>query len=191
MVFKMRCDNIAVGVVGGMLYGAEVGNVHILRDDDKTAGMLTGRAFYADKPESKAVLLRLRCGYTALLKILLDIAVGGLFRQRTDRSGAENVIGAEKHFGIFMRLRLIFAREIKVDIGRFFVAGEAEEGFERDIKALALHLCAAFGTVLFGHIRAAAVGAVGYELAVTALWADVVRGEGIDLRDAGHIRDQR
>ena len=82
-----------------------------------------------------------------------------------------------------MRLGLIFAGEVEVNIGGLFVAWEAEECLERDIEAVTVHARAAFGAVLFGHVRAAAVAAVGDELRVLALGADVVRREGVDLRD--------
>ena len=191
VIFKMRGDYIAVRVIRRVLHGAEVRHVHILRDDDKAAGVLAGRALDADKPLSETVLLGLGGLHTVLLKVFLDIAVGGLLGEGADRPGAEDVIRTEEDFGVFMRLGLVFTGEVKVDIGRLFVAGEAKEGLERDIEAVAPHACAALGTVLLGHVRAAAVAAVGNELAVAALGADIVRRQGVDLRDAGHIRDDR
>ena len=183
VIFKMGGDNVAVRVVCRMLDGAEIRHVHVLRHDDEAAWVLTRGALDADKPQREAVLLGLGRLYPALLKIFLDIAVGGLFGEGAYRSGAENMVGAEQRLGIFMRLGLIFAGEVEVNIGGLFVAWEAEEGLERDIEAVTVHARAAFGAVLFGHVRAAAVAAVGNELRVLALGADVVRREGVDLRD--------
>ena len=183
VIFKMSGDNVAVRVVCRMLDGAEIRHVHVLRHDDEAAWVLTRGALDADKPQREAVLLGLGRLYPALLKIFLDIAVGGLFGEGAYRSGAENMVGAEQRLGIFMRLGLIFAGEVEVNIGGLFVAWEAEEGLERDIEAVTVHARAAFGAVLFGHIRAATVAAVGDELRVLALGADVVRREGVDLRD--------
>ena len=112
----MRGDYIALGVVGRMLHGAKIGDIHILRDNDKAAGVLTCRALNADKPLCKAVFLRLCNLELALLEILFYISVGGLFRQRAYRAGTENMVRAEKLFCIFMRLCLIFAGEVKVNI---------------------------------------------------------------------------
>ena len=101
------------------------------------------------------------------------------------------MVGAKEDLGVFVRLGLILAGEVKVDIRGLFVAGEAQERLERNVEAVAAHARAALRAVLFRHVRAAAVAAVGDELAVAALGADIVRRQGVDLRDAGHIRDDR
>ena len=89
-----------------------------------------------------------------------------------------------------MRPRLILTREVQVNI-RHLAAAEAEEGLKRNVKAVLDVLRAAFRAVLIRHIRAAAVAAVGDELAVPALRAAVVRRERVDLGDARHIGDER
>lgn len=66
----MGGDYIALGVVGRMLNGAEICDIHILRDNDKAAGMLTCGALNADKSLCKAVFLRFRDLELALLEIL-------------------------------------------------------------------------------------------------------------------------
>ena len=90
-----------------------------------------------------------------------------------------------------MCLRLIFAREVKVDIGGLFISRETEEGLKRDIKAVLPHERAALGAVFRRHVRSAAVRSVGYEFRVSALGADIVRRQGVDLGDAGHIGNDR
>ena len=191
VVFKMRCDNIAVGVVCRVLHRAEVRDILVLRHNDEPAGVLPRCALYAHKPLREAVLLRLAGLYAALLEVLFHVAVGGLFRERADRPGAENMVGAEKRLGVLVRLCLILSGEIEVYIRGLFVAGEAEERLKRDVEPIAAHTRAALGAVLFRHIRAAAVAAVEDELAVAALGADIVRREGVDLSDAGHVRHDR
>ena len=191
VVFKVRRDDVAVGVVSRVLDGAEVRHVHILRDDDEAAGVLAGRAFDADETERQPVFLGLGGLDAALLEIFFDIAEGRLFRERADRAGAEHMVRAEEHLGVFVRLRLVFAREVQVDIGRFFISRETEEGLEWDVEAVAAHARAAFRAVLFRHVGAAAEAAVFDEFAVAALGADIVRREGVDLRDAGHVGHDR
>ena len=89
-----------------------------------------------------------------------------------------------------MRHGLVFAGEVEVDIGGL-VALEAEEGLERDLVAVAPQRRAADGAVLFGQVDAAArLVAHGGEFGVFAVRAAVVRGEGVDLRDAGKIRHE-
>ena len=190
VVFKMGGDDVAVRIVGRVLHGAEIRDVLVLRDDDEAAGMLTGRALDADAAEREAVHLRLRQGLAALLEVLEDIAVGRLFRQRADRAGAEHVIRAEELFGVFMRLGLIFAREVQVDIGHL-VAAEAEERLKRDVETVLAQLRPAPGAHLVRHIRAAAKACARVKVRILALRADIVRRERVDLRDAGEIRHER
>ncbi len=173
-----------------MLHGAEIRDVLVLRDDDEAAGVLAGRALDANAAEREAVHLRLRQGLAALLEVLEDIAVGRLFRQRADRAGAEHVIRAEELFGVFMRLGLIFAREVQVDIGHL-VAAEAEERLKRDVETVLAQLRPAPGAHLVRHIRAAAEARAGVKVRILALRADIVRRERVDLRDAGEIRHER
>ena len=190
VVFKVGGDDVAVRIVGRMLHGAEIRDVLVLRDDDKAAGVLAGRALDADTAERKAVHLRLRQGLAALLKILEYVAVGRLFGQRADRSGAEHVIRAEEFFRILVRLTLIFAREVQVDIGHL-VAAEAEERLKRDIEPVLAQLRAALRAHLVRHIRAAAKARAGVKIRILALRANIVRRQGVDLRDAGEIRHER
>ena len=49
VIFKVGGDDTAARVVGGVLHGAEVLDLHVLWDDDQTARVLTRRALYADK----------------------------------------------------------------------------------------------------------------------------------------------
>ena len=135
VIFKMCGDYIAVRVVRRVLRGAEVRHVHVLRDDDKTAGVLAGRALDADKPLSETVLLGLGGLHTVLLKVFLDIAVGGLLGEGADRPGAEDVIRTEEDFGVFMRLGLVFTGEVKVDI-RFLCTTKSKECFKRNFQAI-------------------------------------------------------
>ena len=60
MIFKVRRYYAALGIVRRMLHRAEIGNVHILRYDDKAAGVLAGSALNTDKTLCKAVFLYLR-----------------------------------------------------------------------------------------------------------------------------------
>ena len=126
-------DYAALGIVRRMLHGAEIRNVHILRYDDKAAGVLTRCALNADESFCKTILLDLCDLYAALLEIFFDVAVGCLFGESADGTGAENMIRAEELFGVFMRLSLILAGEVEVDIGRFLISRETEESLERDI----------------------------------------------------------
>ena len=191
VVLKMRGDDVGVGVVRRVLDRAEVGDVLVLGDDHKAARVLARGALDAHKAQRQAVFLRLGGLDAPLLEILFHIAVGGLLGQGADGASPEHMVGAEERLGIFVGLGLVLAGEVQVDIRRLLVAGEAQEGLKRDVEALPLHARAALRAVLFRHVRAAAVAAVGDELRVAALGADIVRRQGVDLRDAGHVGHDR
>ena len=190
VVFKMGGDDVAVRIVGRVLHGAEIRNVLILRDDDEAAGVLAGRALDTGAAQGQAVLLGVVHRAAALVQILFHIAVGRLFRQRADRPGAEHVVRTEELFGVLMRLGLIFAREVQVDIGHL-VATEAKERFKRNIKPVLAELRPALGAHFVRHVRAAAEARAGVKVRILALRADIVRRKGVDLRDAGEVRHER
>ena len=187
VIFKMRCDNVAVGIIRRVLHRAEIRHVLVLRHHHKAAGVLAGGALHAHKPQRQTVLLRLCHGHVPLFKVFFHIAVGGLFRQSADGSGSEHMVRAEKLLGIFVGLGLIFAGEIEVDIWGLFISREAQKGLKRYVEAVLAHFRAAVRAVFVRHIRAAAPACVGDELGVPALGADIMRRQGVDLRYAGHI----
>ena len=152
----MRGDRVAVGVVRRVLYGAEILDIHVVRHDDESAGMLASRASHADAARRQAVDLGIARGDTVFLDVFFDEAVGSFFRERTDRARAEH-LGLSEHLDrVRVCARLIFAREVQVDI-RHLAAAVAKEGLKRNIEAVLDVFRAADGAHLVGHIRAAAV----------------------------------
>ena len=84
--------------------------------------------------------------------------------------------------------RLIFAGEVQVDI-RHLVALEAEEGLERNVKALLGERFAAFRTDLVRQVDAAGVILVPFDVLVVR--TEIVRRERINLGDVRHERRER
>ena len=189
VIFEMRGDGFALGVVRRVLDRAEILDVHIVRHDDEAAGMLTRRAAHADAARRQAVDLGVARGDAVFLDVFFDEAVGRFLRERADRARAEDLGLAEHLDRVRVRARLIFAREVQVDI-RHLAAAVAEEGLKRDVEAVLDVFCAADGAQLVGHIRAAAVLAA-VELHVAALGAAIVRRQGVDLGDARHVCNER
>ena len=150
--------------------------------------MLTRGAAHACAARGKAVFLRARTLDTALVHVFLDVAVRGLFRDRADRARTEHMVVSEDLTGIPVDARLVFAREIQVDI-RHLVALEAEEGLERDVKALLGERLAALGTDLVRQVDAAGVFLVPLDVFVVR--AEVVRRERVNLGDIRHERRER
>ena len=186
VIFKMGGDDIGIRIIRRVLHRAEVRHIHILRDDDKPTGMLARGALDTHETQSKAVFLRFGSLDAPLFQILLDIAVGSFFRKGADGAGTEDMVGTEENFRVFMCLCLIFAGKVKVNIRRFLITRVAQEGFKRDIESVSIHSCAAFRAVLFGHVSAAPIRIIRDELTVFAFRTDVVRRQGVDLRDTGH-----
>ena len=135
MEVKMRCSRSLVGIVRGVLNRREVLSLFIVRHNDHSAGVLAGCALYSDAALDESLFLRTLNGHAFFVKPFFDEAVGGLIGESTDCTCLENVLSAEKSFGILMRLRLEIAGEVKVDIW-LFIAVETEEGLERDIVAV-------------------------------------------------------
>ena len=97
--------------------GAEVPDFVFLRNDDQTARVLPSGALDVDAAGGKPVFLCLADGHVALGEIFFDVAVSGFFGDRADGAGAEDMVGAEHLDAVGVRPRLIFAREVEVDIG--------------------------------------------------------------------------
>jgi len=189
VVFKVGGDGVAVGVVGRVLDGGEVLHIHVIRHDHQPAGVLAGGAADTHTAQGQPVQLRVGGRLALLLQIFLHHAEGGLFRQRADRTRTEHLGLAEHLDGVLVGAGLVFAGEVQVYI-RHFAAAVAQERLKGDVKAVLDILRAADGAGLVRHIRAAAVAAVGDELRVLAVGATVVRRQGVDLRDSGHICHQ-
>ena len=119
VVIEMGCDNIRVHIVCRMLNRTKLKDLMVVRTDYDAARMLTRRPLYARTVLRKSVFLVFIYRNVSLFKIFRDIAVSGLFRYRAYGSRLENVFITENNADVFMRLRLVFACEIKVDIGLF------------------------------------------------------------------------
>ena len=135
VIFKMSGDDVRIRIIRRMLHRTHVVNFDLLGYHDHAARVLARGAAYARAARGEAVLLRTRTLDAALVHVFFDIAVGGLFRHRADRTRAEHMVVSENLACVVVDARLVLAREIQVDI-RHLIALEAEEGFERDVKAL-------------------------------------------------------
>ena len=189
VVIKMGGDDIRIHIIGRVLYRRE--GVDILSDGehDDTAGVLscgtadTGTSFH------DPVHLTVPFMDTVLLIIFFHIAKSRLGRQRTDGPGTEGLACAKDNLRIFMRLALVIAGKVQVDI-RLLVAFKAQERFERNVKPFLFQGRAADGTVFIRHVTAGFSGVgfhlVGVEIIVMTFLAIIMRRQGIHLRDTGH-----
>ena len=183
----MGGDDIAGWVVSWVLHGTEVVDLLILRNDHHAAGVLTGGALHSGTAGRQTGHLRLAGGAKPLLQILFYVTEGGLFCHRPHRPRTKHVGLAKQLECIAVCVGLIFSGEVQVNIGHF-VAAEAEEGLEGNVKAVLGIGCATLGTHRIGHIRAAAVGMLGIlrviKVGVLAVGAAVVGRQRVDLGNA-------
>ena len=194
VIFEVGGDNVAVGVVGGVLHGTEVVDLLVLGNNHHASGMLAGGALDAGAADGQAIFFRLGGHLSPLIQVLFHVTEGGLFRHGADGTGTEHVGLSKELKGVSVGAGLILAGEVQVDIGHL-VAAEAQEGFKRDVEAV-LHIGrAADGAHRVGHVRSAAVGVGGIlgvvKVGVLALGAAVVGGQGVYLGNARHKSHQR
>ena len=88
-----------------------------------------------------------------------------------------------------MGTRLVFPREVQIDIG-YLVSIETEEGFKRNILPVFAELVATVWTILVRHIKTRSIRTVCDEFTILALAADIVRRKWIDLGDPNHGRNK-
>ena len=187
VIFEVSGNDVAVGIVGGVLHRTEVVDLPVLGDDHHAAGVLAGGALDAGAALGQPVLLRPVYRPSPLIHVLLDIAEGGLFRHGADGARPEHVGLPEQLKGVPVGVGLIFAGEVQIDVGHL-VAAEAQEGLEGDVEAVLGVGRSADGAHRVGHVRAAADPLLfgGVEVRVLALGTAVVGRQGVHLRDTRH-----
>ena len=185
VVFKMGGDNIGVGIVGGVLDGAEVVDLLVLGNDHHAAGVLSGGPLDPGAALGKAEHFGPGGRLPPLLHILLYVAEGGLLGHSADGARPEHVGLPKELEGVPMGVGLVLTGEIEVDVGDL-IAAKAQEGLKGDVEAVLLILGAAHRADGVGHVGAAArpQGLGRLEIGVLAVGAAVVGRQGIDLGDA-------
>ena len=120
---------------------------------DDSARMLAGGPPDARASRDDPVDLAVPLTAAPFLIVSFYIAERCLVRQRSDGSRPVGLSGAEDYFRIFMRLGLIVAGKIQVDI-RLFIALEPQERLKGNVKSLFLQPSAAFGSGPVRHVAA-------------------------------------
>ena len=88
--------------------------------------------------------------------------------------------GAEQLLGVPVGAGLVFSGEVQVNIRRL-VPLKAQERLKGNVVTVLVHMRPADGAVLFRHIKARAIRAVGNKFAVLAFGADVMGRQRIYL----------
>ena len=190
----MCCDDVGGHIICRVLDRREPVDIHPLRENDDSAGMLAGRSADTDTALRKALELTVLLGDTLILKIMHRKAVGCLFGDRADRTCLEGLSLPEDDFRILLGNALLITGKIQVDIG-LLIPLEPQERLERDVKSHLGERCPAVRTHHIRHIGPASSPVGLYELRIevhiVAVRTQVVGRQRIHLRDIGHGRDQR
>ena len=95
--------------------------------------MLAGRALHPGYPCGEFFDENIIECQPAVLRVFLDEAIRCFILNACDGTGTEDIVTAEKFFGVLVRDALVIPRgEIQVDI-RYLVSVESEENGERDV----------------------------------------------------------
>ena len=134
MIIEMRRNYVTRNIICRMLYGSKGINLLPNRKNNDTTRVLSCRSTYSNAARYDTVYFTVTFIDTLILEVILDISIGRLIRQCSDGSSLEGLAFTKNDFCITMCLRLIFIREVQIDI-RLLVALESQEGFERNIKS--------------------------------------------------------
>ncbi len=191
VVIKVRRHDVGGHIVGRMLHRRKGVDLLSKRQNHDAAGVLPRRPPDARAALCEALELTAALADPAVLAVSERVAVGRLVRHRRDGPCLEGLLVAEDYLRIRMRLRLVLAGEIQVDI-RLLVALKAQERLKRNVKAGTHQLLSAVGAHLHRHVHAAFSGIglhlLRFEIGIMAMLAVIVRRQRIHLRDSGHGR---
>ena len=174
-------------IICRILDRSKVIDIHIVWNNNDSPWMLTGRPFDPSCTKSQALDLGIPVVLAIVPLITLDKTVGSLSCDRTYRSCPEGIFFPKDIPDIQVGTRLVFPREVQIDIG-YLVPIETKEGFKGNILSIFAELVAAVWTILVRHIKTRSIRTVCDEFTVLAPAADIVRRKWIDLGDPDHGR---
>ena len=189
VVIKVGGNNIAVYIICRMLYRRKFFNFLPFWKNNDSSGVLSCCAAHSGTSLNNSVNLAITLMNTPLLKIILHIAKGCLFRQRTDSSRLKGLPFSENNFRIAMCVSLIFSRKVKVNI-RLLISLKSKEGFKRNIEPFFIQLLSAYRADFIRHITSCHSGIFFYfrrvKFAVFALRTNIMGRKGIYLCNSRH-----
>src|SRR5699024_9036439 len=123
---EMRRFPLCCSIICRILYRREIVYIHVIRNNDDSARMLSRRPFDTRAAQYKPVDFGTSPLQSIIVQIAFDITECRLLGGSADCAGAEHLVLTEQHFCIVVCLRLIVTAEVEVDI-RHFVTFEAQE----------------------------------------------------------------
>ena len=200
VIIVVSSNRSAVLIIGRTVHRRNIMDIHITRHNHNATGMLARSALDAGKAFYKRCHMRRMHMQILALVIFSDKAYRRFVGDGSNRTGAANVIAAEKLLGVLVRYALVrhcgriiwinTAGEVQINI-RNLITVEAQENRERDIVTVAQHSGAAFGAILRRQVKAAVYLIVHKEFAVTAMRTAVMGLQRINLGNIQHRSNKR
>ena len=200
VIIVVSSNRSAVLIIGRTVHRRNIMDIHITRHNHDAARMLARSALDAGKAFDKRCHMRRMHMQILALVIFSDKAYRRFVGDGSNRTGAANIVAAEKFLGVLVRYALVrhcgriiwinTAGEVQIDI-RNLITVEAQENRKRDIMTVAQHPRAAFGTILRRQVKAAVYLIVHKEFAVTAMRTAVMRLQRVNLGNIQHRSNKR
>ena len=195
VIIIVSSNRSAILIIGRTVHRRNIMDIHITRYNHDAAGMLARSALDAGKAFNQRSHMRRMHMQILALVIFSDKAYRRFVGDSSNRTGAANIVAAEKLLGVLVRHALVghsrriiginTTGEVQINI-RNLVTMEAQENCKRDIVTVAQHPRAAFGTILRRQVKAAVDLIVHKEFAVTAMRTAVMRLQRIYLGNIQH-----
>ena len=168
MIIKMGGNGFRGQIICRMLQRGKEMYIHIPRHYHDTRWMLTCGTLYSLTACRHMANKGLPLGLSLFLIVFLHKAIGSLIRHRSNRACSEYIVLAKKLLCVFMCHRLIFTREVQINIW-YFIAIKAQEHRKRNFVTILQHIGTTHRTFLIWQIIAAAIGAIQHKLAMLAI----------------------
>ena len=195
VIIVVSSNRSAILIIGRTVHRRNIMDIHITRHNHNTSGMLARSALDTGKAFDKRCHMRRMHMQILALIIFSDKAYRRFVGDGRNRTGAANIVAAEKLLGVLVRYALVghggriigidTAGEVQINI-RNLIAMEAQENRKRNIMTVAQHPRAAFGAILRRQVKAAVYLIVHKEFAVTAMRTAVMRLQRINLGNIQH-----
>ena len=189
MIIEMCRYDLCCHIIGRMLYRRKGVDLFSDRQHNDTARMLSCGTSYTYTAFRNTFHFRTALCDLMFFTIFLNVAICGLFRHCTNRSGTKSLTCTKNNLRIIACITLILIWEVQVDI-RLFVSLKSQECFKRNIMTFFVHYCPTIRTDLIWKIarRSSRIFLDHRIIKVIMMagWTIIMCRQRIDLRNSGH-----
>ncbi|CRF29628.1 Uncharacterised protein [Streptococcus pneumoniae] len=127
-------------------------DIHIVRNNNDSPRVLACCPLDTRRSLSEAFYFCITIKLAIISLVTLDKSIGSLGSYRTNRSRTEGIFFTKDITHIQVGARLIFSREVQVNI-RNLIPIKTKEGLKRNILSVFTEFVTTVWTVLMGHIK--------------------------------------